>query len=231
MGGEVWTDSPGGWVAVVDGTTNYTMIERIHHDANGNYPDKSTVIFYTTGARNRNFPPPAQAPTQPGQTAQPVQPAQPPRPPIYYMEAEVNSPVVELAPGETYAMDTQWYPTRMGGDFQAATYSGVVGQPLAAAATPNGIVLTGNFGVFYAGQLVAHFYDRGGEAIGTAPAGDASPLQPLKLQATVQAPSETARVSLHVIDAQGLDRGPLGEAFVNPPPPPPAGRGGGGDGQ
>ncbi len=221
IGGEVWIDSPGGWVAVVDGTTDYTMLERRKYQPTSDYPDKSTIIFYTTGARNRPGPPPAQT----------VQPAEPPRPPIYYMEAEVNSPVVELAPGESYAMDSEWYPTRMDSSFQGATYSGVVGTPLAAAATPNGLVLTGDFGVFYTGQLIAHFYNRGGEAIGTAPAGDANPLQPLKLQVTLQAPPETNRVSLHVVDAQGLDRGPLGEAFVNPPPPAPQGRGGAGDGQ
>lgn len=218
MGGEVWTDSPGGWVAVVDGTTNYTMLERRKYEPTAEYPDKSTIIFFTTGARNRPGPPPAQT----------AQPAEPPRPPTYYMEAEVNSPMIELAPGESYAMDSQWYPTRMDSSFQGATYSGVTGTPLAAAATPNGLVLTGNFGVLYPGQLIAHFYNRGGEAIGTAPAGDANPLQPLKLQITLQVPPETARVSVHVVDTQGLDRGPLGEAFVNPPPPAPEGRGGGG---
>ena len=119
-------------------------------------------------------------------------------------------------------------PQLVASSFQNAAYSGVIGAPLAAAATPNGLVLTGSFGVFYTGQLVAHFYNRGGEAIGTAPAGDANPLQPLKLQVTLQAPPEANRVSLHVVDAQGLDRGPLGEAFVNPPPPAPQGRGGGG---
>jgi hypothetical protein len=251
VGGEVWVDSPGGWVAVVDGTTNYTMVERMKYDAAANYPDKATVIFFTTGARNRNFPPAAQAAAPAAAGAQAGQPAaqtanQPtnqiapagtpasggtqPRAPIYYMEAEVNSPIVQLAPGESYAMDTQWYPTRMGDEFQNTTYSGAVGEPLAAAATPNGLVLTGNFGVFYAGQLQARFFNRGGESIGSAQVGDATPLQPVKLQTTVQAPPETARVSLHVIDAQGLDRGPLGEAFVNPPPPAPQGRGGG-DGQ
>lgn len=229
IGGEVWIDSPGGWVAVVDGTTDYTMIERRKYQPGADYPDKSTIIFFTTGARNRPGPPaPAQAPQTPPPSAQPPAPT---RAPIYYMEAEVNSPVVELAPGESYAMDSEWYPTRMDSSFQTTTYSGVVGAPLAAAATPNGLVLTGNFGVFYSGQLIAHFYNRGGEAIGTAPAGDATPLEPLKLQATVEAPAETARVSLHVVDAEGLDRGPLGEAFVNPPPPAPQGRGGGGDGQ
>ena len=52
--------------------------------------------------------------TQPGFGVAPAQDA----PPIYYMEAEVNSPVVELYPGESYAMDTQWYPTRMGSEFK-----------------------------------------------------------------------------------------------------------------
>lgn len=225
MGGEVWIDSPGGWVAVVDGTTNYTMIERMDYQPTANYPDKTTVIFYTTGMRNRPGPPAAAQATPPSAAA--VPPAAPANPPIYYMEAEVNSPVVELKPGETYAMDTQWYPTRMGSDFKTVDYGGVVGEPLAAAANPDGLVLSGTFGVFSAGNLVAHFYNRGGEAIGTATVGTADPLQPLKLQATVQAPPETARVSVHVVDASGLDRGPLGEAFVNPPPPPRQGRDGG----
>jgi hypothetical protein len=222
MGGEVWIDGPGGWVAVVDGTTNYTMIERMDYLPTANYPDKTTVIFFTTGQRNRPGPLATASATTPA-----TPPAAPPNPPIYYMEAEVNSPVVELKPGESYAMDTQWYPTRMGSDFKTVNYGGVVGDPLAAAATPNGLTLSGTFGVFYAGDLVAHYYSRGGEAIGTATIGTADPLQPLKLQATVQAPPDTFRVSVHVVDPHGLDRGPLGEAFVNPPPAQTRGRDGG----
>jgi hypothetical protein len=207
MGGEVWIDSPGGWAAVVDGTTGYTMVERIRYDAAANYPDKATILFFTTGQSNRR-------PTTP------VPADAAPRAPIYYMETEVNSPVVLLYPGETYAMDTQWYPTRMGSDFKGPTYSGVVGQPLAVAGTPAGLVLSGEFGVFYAGKLIAHFYSRGGELLGSATLDTVTPLQPVKLQETVQAPAGTARVSLHVVDEQGLDSGPLGETMVNPPPPP-----------
>jgi hypothetical protein len=199
---EIWVDSPGGWAAVVDGSTGYTMVERIRYDPTAIYPDKATIIFYTTGQRTRTSTIPASD-----------------TPPIYYMEAEVNSPVVELYPGESYAMDTQWYPTRMGSDMKTTTYSGVVGQPLAVAGTPEGLVLSGSFGVFYAGKLIAHYYSRGGEAVGMAELGAVTPLDPVKLQATVQAPSGTARVSVHVVDLQGLDRGPLGEAFLNPPPP------------
>jgi hypothetical protein len=139
-------------------------------------------------------------------------------PPIYYMEAEVNSPMVELAPGESYAMDTTWCPTRMGEAFKTATYSGAVGTSLAAAASPTVLTLTGDFGAFYAGSLVAHYYDRGGSAIGTVKLVDVVPVQEVQLQSTVQARPETFRVSVHLVEKSGVDRGPLGETFVNPPP-------------
>jgi hypothetical protein len=245
MEGEVWTDSPAGWLAVVDGATDFTMVERNHYDSRATYPGQTTVLFYTTGNHIRNRDRPggggngsgnAQG-TAPGQAASTTtQPAGAPasgegaggtiathaEPPIYYMEAEVDSPMVELAPGESYAMDTTWYPTRMGEAFKTATYSGVVGAPLAAVASPAGLTLTGDFGVFYAGTLVAHYYDRGGSAIGTAKLIDVTPVQEVQLQSTVQAPPETFRVSVHLVEHSGPnqrpDRGPLGEAFVNPPP-------------
>ncbi|MEO6909350.1 MAG: hypothetical protein ABI158_00300 [Edaphobacter sp.] len=207
IGGEVWVDSPGGWLAVVDGSTGYTMVERNRFDPKAEYPGKATMLFFTTGQRSAN------GRGRAAPTPQANAPA-----PMYYMEAEVNSPMVELNPGESYAMDTAWYPARMGSDFKTTTYSGVVGTPVTAAATPAGLVLSGNFGVFYPGHLVAHYYNRGGEALGTAQLAPVTPLQPTQLQMTVQAPPETSRVSVHVVDAQGLDRGPLGEALVNPPP-------------
>jgi len=243
MEGEVWTDSTAGWLAVVDGTSSFTMVERNHYDPRAIYPGQTTMLFYTTGKHDRGRPGGggnggAQG-TAPGQAAsaavqpagaqgsgQSVAGAAPMRmdSPIYYMEAEVNSPMVELAAGESYAMDTTWYPTRMGEAFKTATYSGVVGTPLAAAASPAGLTLTGDFGVFYAGSLVAHYYDRGGSSIGTAKLVDVTPVQEVQLQATVRAPAETFRVSVHLVEKSGvgrsLDRGPLGEAFVNPPPAP-----------
>jgi hypothetical protein len=210
IGGEVWVDSPGPWLAVVDGSTNYTMIERFHYQREAEYPDKATVIFYTTGPERRT-PPPAERPA-----------GSPP--PIQYMEAEINSPVIELAPGESYSMLTEWFPARMGSDFKTSTYAGVVGDPLTASASPQGTVsqgagpqnvtLAGKFGVFFAGRLVARFYDRDGLALGSAPLVEVNPLQPLVLNTTVQAPAATTRVSVHLIDPHGLDRGPLGEAKI-----------------
>jgi hypothetical protein len=198
-GGEVWIDSPAEWLAVVDGSTKYTMVERFRYQRTAEYPGKATVIFYTTGNRNRR---PA---------------ADSPRPTIFYMEAEINSPMVRLDPGETYAMDTQWYPARMGSNLKTATYSGVIGRPLTASTTPNGLALAGEFGVFFPGQIEVRYYDARGMPLGTAIVQEVSPLDMVTLQQTVQAPAETARVSIHLIDKHKSDRGPLGEVSVTVP--------------
>lgn len=197
-GGEVWIDSLGGWLAVTDSTSHYTMVERIRYQPRANYPDKATMIFFTTGQRNR----------------QNNNPTMPLPPPIHYMEAEVNSPIVELAPEETYAMDTVWYPTRNTSELKSATYAGTIEIPLEAKKNQSELSLTGEFGVFYPGTLVAHFYGQGGEPLSTTKVTDLNPLEPLKLASVVNAPEQTRRVSLHVVDLQNIDRGSLGEAFV-----------------
>ncbi len=217
LGGEVWVDSPGEYLAVVDGLTKYAMVERFRYDKNAEYPGKGTVIFYTSGQ-----------PTAPRPRRGTGAPQQPPpadtqegaRPPIYYIEAELNSPMVRLAPGESYAMETQWYPTRMGSNFKEATYAAAIGQPLTATKTSDGLVLSGEFGVFYAGKLEARFYGRGGMRVGSASLAEVTPARLVTLQQTVKAPDETARVSLHLVDRNGLDRGPLGEVIVAGSPEP-----------
>lgn len=198
---EVWIDSPSGWLAAVDGSAGYTMVERHRIDPTAVYPGKASIIFYSTGE-------PMPAPAAGQKLELPEGP---------FMEAEINSPMVELAPGESYAMDTHWYPTRMGENFKTTTYSGVVGTFLTATSTPGGLVLAGNFGVFYAGDLVAHLYGAG--APSTAKLMSVVPTEPVHLHAVLQAPPNTTRVSVHLVDSHGIDRGPLGEVPVQPAPP------------
>jgi len=133
------------------------------------------------------------------------------------MEAELNSPVVRLDPGETYAMDMQWFPTRMGSEPKTVTYSAVVGRPLTASGSSGKVALAGEFGVFVPGQPEARFYDRQGSKLGMAQVQEVTPLELVNLQQIVQAPADTARISLHLIDKNGLDRGPLGETAVTWP--------------
>src|SRR5205814_8520404 len=89
----------------------------------------------------------------------------------YYIEAEINSPMIRLAPGESYAMDTQWLPTRAGKDLKDVTSAGIIERPLAAHSTVKGIRLFGSLGVLYPGKLIANFYDAHGVE------SEATPLQ------------------------------------------------------
>jgi hypothetical protein len=199
---EVWVDSPSGWLAAVNGETGYTVVMRHKIDPFHQYPGDASIIFYSSGPPRRRH---NQNQAEPSHREGP------------FVEAEMNSPSVELGPGESYAMDTTWYPTRMGEDFKTTTWAGVFGKPLTATRTNDGLALSGEFGVFYAGNLVAHLYPKNAEE-NTVKVMSVVPTEPVQLQTTIQAPPNTSRVSIHLVDAKGVDHGPLGEVLVNPPP-------------
>src|SRR6201996_7626432 len=133
---EVWLDSTAGWIAIVDGATQYAMVERNKIVPGGNYPSKATTIFYKNGPgveldkKGMPFIPPFNVSRVP-----------------YYMEAELNSPMVKLNPGESYAFDTHWFPSRLGGQLSTVTEAGLVSKPLTARRNGEGIELSGSFGV------------------------------------------------------------------------------------
>jgi hypothetical protein len=68
--------------------------------------------------------------------------------------------------------------------------------------------------VFYAGRLVAHFYDERGSPLGTAPVVDVSPAELVDLKTEIAPAGKAARVSLHLVDQTGVDRGPLQEVRI-----------------
>lgn len=202
---EVWLDSPAGWVAVVDGLRQYAMVERFHFKKTEEYPGKASVIFYLNGPRlhlDKNGMP----------ALRPLNVLDTP----YYMEAELNSPMVHLAPGATYAFDTEWYPTRVGDNFKTVSHAGLVSDPLTVTQTANGLKLGGTFGVFYPGRLVAHLYDHEGMHVKDVDLMSVSPLELVSLDQTINAPPQVGWLSVHLRDAQGSDRGALGQAHVNP---------------
>src|SRR5256886_12689596 len=96
---EVWVDSPGEWLAVVDGTARYAMVERFPHFEGAEYPGKATVIFYKNGPAleldDKGIP--YFTPANPQDR-------------LHYMEDELNSPMVRLSAGETYALNSQHVP-------------------------------------------------------------------------------------------------------------------------
>jgi hypothetical protein len=202
---EVWLDSTAGWLAVVDGKSQFAMVERFQHAREAEYPGKASVIFYKNGAAlqlKENGVPAlrsADVATTP-----------------YYMEAEVNSPMIKLQPGQSYAMDTAWFPTRADAGLRAVTPAGVVLSPVSFAVTGNSLTLAGSFGVFFPGKLRAQLLDElGGEQRSV----DLQPVVPetrVDFHREIQLPAQATTISIRLVDEQGVDRGSLAEASIHP---------------
>jgi hypothetical protein len=203
MAAELWLDSTDGWLAVVDGASKFAMVERFQYDATKPYPGKASVIFWTNGPEmrlNGDGVPSLSADADATPT---------------YLEAEINSPLCRLRPGESCGLDTEWFPTRGDADFQGVKGAGIVMRPLEAALVANGrIRLSGSFGVFSSGHLIAHFYDEHGASLGAMRVAEVNPAEPLLLETEVLPPATPARVSIHVEDESGLDCGSLEEVRI-----------------
>jgi len=200
---EVWLDSPAGWLAVLDANTGFAMVERFTFQKHAEYPGKATVIFYKNGPS-----------IEMNKDGIPVITASSPEDRLHYMEAEINSPIVKLAPSETYAFDTKWFPTRTEKELSAVREAGIVESELSASRKAQYIVLTGKFAVFVPCNLVARFYDKNNSLTRNISLQPAGPAKVVDLHQEVTIKNSDARVSIHVIDEKGEDRGALGEVAI-----------------
>jgi hypothetical protein len=206
MAAELWLDSTAGWLAVVDGSSGYGMVERFHFEDSRSYPGKASIIFWTNGPEVR-LDADGEASMSSGGDGVP-----------YYLEAEINSPLCQLRSGETCNLETEWFPTRAESEFHGATDAGTVVRPLRATRLESGkIKLSAAFGVFFAGRLVAHLYNEHGSELGSVPVRDVDPIELVALEAEIASAEKAARISLHLEDWNGLDRGSLQEVRVSSP--------------
>jgi hypothetical protein len=122
MAAELWLDSTAGWLAVIDGNTRYAMVERFQYEGTKPYPGKASVIFWTNGPQLK-----LNADGMPSLSSEKAGEAP------YYLEAEINSPLCRLRPGESCSLDTEWFPTRCGAEFRGVKDAGIVVQALRQA--------------------------------------------------------------------------------------------------
>jgi hypothetical protein len=206
MGAELWLDSTEGWLAVVDGAAKFAMVERFRYEESKPYPGKASVIFWTNGPEI-NMDAEGNPSLSSGHLGESP----------YYLEAEINSPLCRLRPGEACSLDTEWFPTRAGTELTSVTDAGVVMHSLRATHVNNGkISLSGSFGVFFSGTLVAHFYSAHGAPLGNMPVTVVDPAEPVSIdtQMALPSPVKAGRVSLHLQDSNGMDRGSLQEVRI-----------------
>jgi len=204
LAAELWVDTTDGWLAVVDGSSRYAMVERFQYDEHKSYPGKASVIFWTNGPELRLNADGVASVTDGSKGVSP-----------FYMEAEINSPLCRLRPGEACQLETDWFPTRAESEFYGVADAGIITKPLQGVRLQNDIVrLSGSFGVFFAGKLVAHFYNEHGSMTGTLPVAEVSPTNFVVLDIATTPQGRPTRVSLHLEDQGGLDRGALQETPI-----------------
>jgi hypothetical protein len=206
MAAELWLDSIAGWLAVVDGSSKYGMVERFQFEGSRAYPGKASIIFWTNGPEVK-LGADGEASISSGGDGAP-----------YYLEAEINSPLCRLRAGEACDFETEWFPTRVESEFHGATDAGIVVRPLRATRLESGkIKLSGAFGVFFPGHLLAHIYNEHGGQLDSVPVKDVDPAELVELETEIVPSEKAARISLHLEDWNGLDRGSLQEVPVGSP--------------
>jgi hypothetical protein len=180
------------------------MVERFQFEQSQTYPGKASIIFWTNGPEVK-LNADGVASMSSGEDGVP-----------YYLEAEINSPLCRLRPGESCDLDTEWFPTCAASEFHAAADAGIVIRPLRATRLDDGkIAISGTFGVFFAGRLVAHFYNEHGLKLASVPVTDVDPVELVVLETKIASTEKPSRISLHLQDWNGLDRGSLQEVQVD----------------
>jgi hypothetical protein len=178
--GKIGVDSPGGWVATVDGASGVVFVQRFVFEPDKEYPDGATVEFWHNGAGkirayNKDI----------------VLPANPAENPFVF-ESEVLSPLARLGPGKSYTWCYEWFAANVGGDFPVVgcNDAGVIAKPLQATRVGDGWRLTGRFGVFADSSPYVEWRDSNRRALGTSSLRlKATPLEPLVLDVTSSAPA------------------------------------------
>lgn len=191
---EVWLDSTAGWLAVVDAAAEFGMVEQFHVDPHGEYPGKATTIFYKNGP-SVSFDEAGVASI--GKHSAATAP--------FYMEAEINSPVVALQPGESYTFHTAWHPLHIRGAPLLVADAGVVTRALTVLTHNGEWRLEAEYTPFHSGSLQATVYSRAGQVLRTETIGTAEGGGDVRVSARMPLVPDAARLVVKVRSDAGED--------------------------
>ncbi len=194
---KIGLDSEAGWLAVVDGSSRHAFVQTFRYEQGREYPDGASVEFWFNG--------PGQFVINRVIIESPKDPARSPA----FLESEVLSPLVALAPGETYAFRTEWYLTRVGTPILAPEGAGVAHRSFRALRGGNRVKVEGNFGAFYAGEAELQIKDPVGFPLVRESIGRVTPLEPVYVSKELDAPADAARAVVRLKGTGGRDLGPV----------------------
>ena len=200
--GKVAADSDAGWYAVVNGQKDACLVESFKYFPGQEYPDNASVESWNDGPGHISRGPFFQTlPDDPKQTP-------------YFLETEVISPYATLDPGQEYEFTVHWAPTRLPNPVVKTAWVGAISKPLSAQATGSVVTLKGVFGVFVPGTAEAVFYSAMGKELSRQKLQAVDPRRVVRLERRVPLPADAFRVSVRVVDAEGQNRGFLGNVIL-----------------
>ncbi len=200
--GKMAADSDRGWYAVVNGQKNICFVENFRYFPGMEYPDNASIEAWNDG------------PGTISRVAWDQTLADDPKQTPYFLESEVISPFATLDPGEEYSFTVQWAPTRAPNPIRNTNWAGAISESLTAKAAGGQIQLKGVFGVFTPGTIEAVFYNNLGEELAHEILQAVDPREVVRIDKSVTLPNGTFRVSVLVRDAEGENRGFLGNVVV-----------------
>jgi uncharacterized protein DUF4380 len=200
--GKAAADSDRGWYAVVNGQKNLGLVENFKYFPDAEYPDGASVETWNDG--------PGRISRGPFDQTLPDDPKKTP----YFLESEVLSPYARLDPGEEYSFPVDWSPTRVPNPVRNAVWAGAISEPLSGKVEAGHVALRGTFGVFTPGTLEATVYSVMGEELAHETLMAVDPREVVRLEKSIALPPDAFRVSVHVKDAAGENRGFLGNVIL-----------------
>ncbi|MHC4647231.1 MAG: DUF4380 domain-containing protein [Planctomycetota bacterium] len=212
--GKIGLDSSAGWVATVDATDGYVFVHRFKHEPDKEYPDDSSVEFWSNGL--------GEFVAWGKVNRMPEGPKDNPR----LLETEILSPFAALEPGESYTFHYDWYAAKIPCNLPVTACSdvGVTCKPFSARLRKNKIYPEGSFGVFYRGYAGLVFIDEQNAVLGTdSLLIPVTPLGALDLSAVsvlrsgLKMPDTAKQLALWLYDTEKKFIGELGRTQISQP--------------
>jgi hypothetical protein len=201
--GKMAADSNRGWYAVVNGQKNICFVENFKYFPGMEYPDNASIEAWNDG------------PGTISRVAWDQTLADDPQQTPYFLESEVLSPFATLDPGEEYSFIVHWSPTRAPNPIRNTSWAGAISESLTAKVEGGQVQLKGVFGVFTPGTIGAVFYNNMGEELSHEILQAVDPREVVRIDKSVPLPAGAFRVSVVVRDADGENRGFLGNVVLN----------------
>ncbi|MFP3903029.1 MAG: hypothetical protein ACLFWB_02185 [Armatimonadota bacterium] len=175
--GFIGADSMEGWVAYVNGPSNYALVQRFSPNKLENYPNEGSTVTVKTSKS----------------------PA--------YLQTELSSPIYEIVPGDSVQNTIDCYVTQVQGPVRDTTQTAAIVEPITVTKQEDTFKVTGKLGPFAPGRLLVYLKDKDGNLIGEQIKTDAMVGKMIELNAELKAEKLGTQVVVELENPQGSPLG------------------------